>query len=159
MADSLPPEIRRRLGLLLAMLTSSHDGEVLNAARLSVKLLAQHGWRPEALATQSGGGGISAAELDAAKAEALFWRTQAEAASRKARGPFGATATSDEDDIVDAAAFAAWLLDEAPNLSDRETNFLTDLVDKEWRRPTEKQSGWLRSIARKVPPTARKYGT
>lgn len=157
MADSLPPEIRRRVGLLLAMLTSTHDGEVVNAARLVVKLLEKHGWRPEGLAAQ--GGGASHAELAAARSEAAFWRSQAEAATRKASSNAKAPPVNDEEDIVDAAAFAEWLLDEVDNLSDREEQFLNDLVEKKWRRPTEKQSGWLRSIARKVPPTARKGGT
>lgn len=137
MADSLPPEIRRRLGLILARMASNHDGEVLNAARLAVKMLAEHGWRPEYLAE----------------------RLMSQPGHRSAPPP-PPPQPDDEDTITDAAAFAAALLAEAVGLSARERAFLEDLVTKQWGRATEKQTAWLRSIAKKMPASAgRKYGT
>lgn len=131
MPNSLPPEIRRRLGLILARLASNHDGETLNAARLAVKMLKEHGWRPEDLAA-----------VEPARAH---WSPP----------PPPPPPQDDGEKIRDAASFAADLLDRAVGLTDRETAFLQDLVDKEWGRATEKQTSWLRSIAKKAPPKAR----
>jgi hypothetical protein len=39
----LPPAERDRLAMLLGMLGSDHDGEVLNAARLADRLVRDHG--------------------------------------------------------------------------------------------------------------------
>lgn len=129
MPNSLPPEIRRRLGLVLARLASNHDGETLNAARLVVKMLAAHGWRPEDLAAPE--------------------------PARAYSPPPPPPRQDDGDNIRDAAAFAADLLDRADDLTERETAFLKDLVDKAWGRATEKQTAWLRTIAKKAPPRAR----
>lgn len=130
MPNSLPPEIRRRLGLILARLASDHDGETLNAARLAVKMLREHGWRPEDLAA-------------------------AQPVHAQRPPPPPPFHDGDNGSIRDAAAFAADLLDRAIGLTERERAFLQDLVDKEWGRATEKQTAWLRSIARKVPAKAR----
>ncbi len=43
---------RDKLGKLLAMLTSDHDGEVVAAARAAVRMLAAAGMRPEELAAE-----------------------------------------------------------------------------------------------------------
>lgn len=45
----MTPAARAKLEKVLARLSSGHDGEVLNAARLVVKLLAAEGKRPEEL--------------------------------------------------------------------------------------------------------------
>lgn len=131
MPNSLPPEIRRRLGLILARLASDHDGETLNAARLAVKMLRENGWRPEDLATQQ------------------------PARSQWSTPPPPPPPQEDSDRIRDAAAFAADLMERAAGLTARETAFLQDLIDKEWGRATEKQTSWLRAIAKKAPPKAR----
>jgi hypothetical protein len=48
--DALPPVVDRdRLGKVLALLASPHDGEALAATRMVVKLLAAHDMRPEQL--------------------------------------------------------------------------------------------------------------
>lgn len=124
MPNSLPPEIRRRLGLILARLASSHDGEVVNAARIAVKMLSEHGWRPE----------------DLASVQPTHYQA-----------PPPPPPQENESTIRDAAAFAQDLMDRAVGLTEREESFLQDLIDKDWGRATEKQTSWLRSIARKVP--------
>lgn len=136
-SSPLPPEIRRRLGLVLAMLTSPHDGEALAAARLACKLLDQHGWRPEDLAA------IAPPE-DAASRGA--------GSNRRQRNPPPPPPSEPEvEEIAAAGEFAAWCLEFAVGLTERETAFLADLSAKGWGPASERQAAWLHAIARKVP--------
>lgn len=136
MPSPLPPEIRRRLGLVLAMLTSPHDGEALAAARMACKLLDRHGWRPE----------------DLAAAPAGAQQQPPRDPPREHRPPPPPPEPEPEvAEVLEAGVFADWLLHFAVGLTDRETAFLADLSAKGWGRASDKQAAWLRSIARKVP--------
>ena len=146
MPDSLPPEIRRRLGLILSRLASNHDGEVVNAARLTVKMLDQHGWRPEQLAEARPGGGGAEGVLRAQLQQACLRIVALERQlSERERKPV------EDEGITNAARFAQDILDSSIPLSDRERAFLSDLIEKKWKRPTEKQAAWLSSIASRMP--------
>lgn len=157
MPKGLDTAAQRRVGMLLGMLSSEHDGEALNAARLAVRELAKAGLRPEDLvslpAQASAGDDIWRNRALAAEA-ALHAAQQRQAASERA----SRSAPPPQDrHIPHAGNFASWLQDEATDLSAWEEIFLADLAEGGWERASPKQAAVLWRIHdNKVPSGKRK---
>lgn len=153
MPDDFSPAARRRLGLVLARLSSEHDGEALNAARLACRILAEHKIRPEALAGWVG---------EPPRAEPKREPPPKEEPRRRSGFNTGGGSSSrsrpaDEDEVepvTDCADFAEQLLDHADaerRLSRSDLNFLSDLVDRGWHgAASPRQAKWLRDIEAKL---------
>ena len=151
MADPLSPPERRRLGMILAMMTSPADGEALNAARMAVKMLAGKGMRPEDLASHPPpAAGRASGYNDALLRAAQLHSQQLAAENRLLKEQLAAGQQSAPTQaqpaaplIRDAAEFAGELLDFAAGLTAWEKQFLASMQEKGWSRSTDKQAAVL----------------
>jgi len=168
----IPESERRRLGLILAPLTSDQDGAVLAVVNLTLKALAMDGASPEAgvepLPEQRATRCLKEPSADnwptVKKVRVVEKAAAAEKAAKAAAVPNKSTATGSRADYdtqdrglarnKNAATYALWIQRYAVGLTGSERKFLRDLVVRPWQRPTVGQEQSLRKVARKVPGTA-----
>lgn len=150
---------RRRLAIILARLSSGHDGEALNAARLAVKQLAKHGMRPEDMAhpqTAKGAGTASSAELASLRFQIVLLQAQLRDAQQRAAEP-AEDGQEPERPIRHASVFAAHLKAFATRLTAWEEGFLADMAERNTKRCSPKQAAILWRIHdAKVPEEHRR---
>jgi len=155
----MTPEQKKRLVQLLGMLGSSHDGEVLNAAKMAQRHLGSMTmtWE-EVLGGQGGegGGGNGYSERDV---EAAY---QAGHASGYGKG----YAEGKADAVMNGGgmrAFQSWrgvaeelLSQHGGLLTEWEIGFFENYVEKRWSVPTPKQRAVFEKVADKcgvsLPP-------
>ena len=125
----LPPATADRIRkLILVMLSSDKDGEVMNAAQLIRRTLSQVGSDIHALSACVDGSGVEAGRANGARREQER-RSQEERAQ------------------PDWHAMAKECQQHADQLDDRERAFIDDMVRWTLRRePSERQARWLHSI-------------
>jgi hypothetical protein len=127
---------RRRLIQLLGMLGSAHDGEILNAAKLAQRQLGTLGVTWEELLN----GIQTTVSLEDAYRQGHsdgFRKAQAQAAKTSARQLTWAT-------------LARQMLDCDDDLTEWETGFLQNYVDRGWPSPTIKQRAVMERLAQKL---------
>jgi hypothetical protein len=142
----------KKLGRVIAMVSSSHEGEALNATRLADRMLRDAGMRWEDLLSP-------AHELEVAtKAAAVLLAEntalKAEVEQLRTTGTAIATWSEVGAAISDTQRAAAWALElhcqRMAWLTPPETDFLTTVRDH-WRGPlTSPQACWFRSIIDRI---------
>ena len=131
-----------KIGKLIRMLSSSNDGEVINAARAILRTLAQEGTDIHELAARVEGGKLSKAEMQKIYDEA-FRRGEDSAASNAGfHNVEPSTLYEVACDIKDRCF---------DRLEEKEQGLITTIV--RWyanKEPSEKQASWLRDIYRRT---------
>jgi hypothetical protein len=144
--NALTP-IADKLGKLLRLLTSSHDGEVLGAARALVRTLNNAGLDIHVLAEGIGGTTANGKKFSEEEALEIYQRgVQDGRRAAEAQGPITFHDVGNNDPSWHAIATEC--ATHGARLRSHEKEFVDDMV--RWTvhggKPTEKQAKWLRSI-------------
>jgi hypothetical protein len=130
-------EVRQKLGRLIRLLGSEHDGEALAACRALGRTLKSAGADLHALAAD--------VEAPAKVVERLVWRDRPAHPPHKVETP------------TSWAELAAWMHDRRDQLTnEREREFVDDMVARLFGGgdPTERQAAWMRTIYAKLRKAA-----
>lgn len=138
---TLSASAKRRLGLLIPMLGSDKDGEVIASVRKIVSILATEGKDLHDLT-----------RLLSGEPTIVYKHVFRDPPRPEPKQPPRWQTHGAETDDGDWLAKAEFCVMFAGSLSEREAEFVRDMVEKikRWGKPTEKQAGWLDSIHRKL---------
>jgi hypothetical protein len=151
--SNLNEPIAKRTATLFRMLSSEHDGEVLNAVRAMKRLFATERLTFHDIATVIEGcnGEIEERKYSDSDAQVIFARGVEKGRAEEARLPDAPPEFYDTDGKPRWNEIALFCQKETTRLRGNEREFVDDMVGQMlWRQPSQKQTKWLLSIFRKL---------